>query len=193
MNTHRTLFIGLTLTLLISACKPQPSSPPVVQASAPPLEQAPSFTLETLAGETLSLEDYRGQTVVIHFGTSWCPFCRAEDPHLEALYQAYKERGVQVLVINVEEDDVDATEWKEEASFYFPMLMDRDGAVAARYAPPDAQPDLPRPEVMVAANLVIDRMGQVRFMSLLDTQTFDAKLVALRARLDEVLAEDVDA
>lgn len=42
---------------------------------------------------------------------------------------------------------------------------------------------------MVASNLIIDRTGKVRFLSLLDTCTFDARLVALRARLEEVLAE----
>ena len=151
--------------------------------------EAPPITLISLENEPISLDQFRDQVLVIHFGTSWCPFCRAEDPHLEALYQEYKDVGVQVLVVNVGETDEKAAEWKEEAGFSFPMLMDRDGAISATYAPAEAQPDLPRHEVMIASNLIIDGNGMVRFMSLLDTNNFDAKLIALRAHLDEVLAE----
>ena len=151
---------------------------------------APTFQLASLDEETMSLDNLNGQTLVIHFGTSWCPFCRAEDPHLEALHQAYKDQGVQVLVINVGETDAVAAQWKKEAGFSFPMLMDRNGEVAARYAPPEAQPDLPRHEVMIASNLIIDRTGRVRFMSLLDTNSFDAKLTALKTELDKILNEE---
>ncbi len=126
---------------------------------------------------------------MIHFGTSWCPFCRVEDPHLQALHELYKDRGVQTLVVNVGEEDAVASAWKKEAGFSFPMLMDREGIVTARYAPADVHPDLPRHEVMIASNLIIDRQGNVRFMSLLDTNDFDAQLVALRTELDKILAE----
>ena len=150
---------------------------------------APAFTLTSLEGENVALEELRGRVVVIHFGTSWCPFCRAEDPNLRALSEKYNDRGVEVLVVNVKEGDEKASEWYDAAGFSFPMLMDRDGTVAARYAPADAQPDLPRDEVMIASNLVLDREGQIRFFSLLDTRTFDAKLEALTVKLEEVLAE----
>ncbi len=150
---------------------------------------APAFQLTSLENESLTLEELKGEVTVIHFGTSWCPFCRVEDPHLEALFQLYKEKNVQVLVINVGEDDDVASTWKKEAGFSFPMLMDRNGEVAASYAPADAQPALPRHEVMIASNLIIDKDGRVRFMSLLDTNNFDAELVALRAKLDLILKE----
>jgi hypothetical protein len=49
-------------------------------------------------------------------------------------------------------------------------------------------PDLPRENVPIASNLLIDGKGIIRFYSLLDTTKFDAKLVALTARLRELLA-----
>jgi hypothetical protein len=39
----------------------------------------------------------------------------------------------------------------------------------------------------IASNLIIDREGRIRFYSLLDSRNFDAKLVALTARLDALL------
>lgn len=152
-------------------------------------QEAPAFQLTSLDGESVALEDRAGKIQVIHFGTSWCPFCRAEDPHLQALAERYQDQEVDVLIINVKESDEKAREWYAEAGFSFPMLMDTTGAVAARYAPADAQPDLPRDEVMIASNLIIDRKGDIRFFSLLDTQSFDAQLRALSKTLDNILIE----
>ena len=69
-----------------------------------------------------------------------------------------------------------------------PMLMDTDGRASARYAPAGVQPDLPRPQVPIASNLVIDREGKIRFYSLLDSAHFDARLITLKAALDSLLA-----
>ena len=49
--------------------------------------------------------------------------------------------------------------------------------VIASYAPPDLPPDLARAEVVIASNLIIDDRGKIRFFDLLDTTSFDAKLV----------------
>lgn len=96
---------------------------------------------------------------------------------------------MQVLVIDVKETAEDAAKFATRSKFTFPVLLDRDGAVAAAYAPRDVLPDLPRSDVVIASNLVIDREGIIRFMSLLDTASFDARLVALKATLDEILAK----
>jgi hypothetical protein len=49
-------------------------------------------------------------------------------------------------------------------------------------------PDLPRDQVPIGSNLIIDPEGNIAFNSLLDSMNFDAKLIALKARLDELLA-----
>ena len=79
--------------------------------------------------------------------------------------------------------------WVEKWGFTFPVLHDADGSVTAQFAPQDVLPDLPRDQVPIASNLIIGPEGDIEFYSLLDTTSFDAKLVALRARLDELLSE----
>ena len=69
------------------------------------------------------------------------------------------------------------------------MLLDSDGAVSTSYAPAGVLPDLARDQVAIASNLIIDRAGRLSFFSLLDTTSFDAKLRALRERLEQLLAE----
>lgn len=48
-------------------------APPLVAADDQPLigAPAPGFSLESLAGETVSLADQRGKIVVLHFGAGW--------------------------------------------------------------------------------------------------------------------------
>jgi peroxiredoxin len=149
---------------------------------------APDFDLPATEGQPVRLLQLRDRFVVIHFAATWCPFCNAELPHLVALDRAYKGKGVQVLIVDIKESKRVVERWAGKAGVTFPVLLDGDGTVAARYAPKDAQPDLARDEVMVAANLVIDREGRIRFFSLLDTAQFDARLIALRAVLDGLLA-----
>ena len=149
---------------------------------------APDFALPDLQGRTRTLIQFRGRAVVIHFAATWCPFCNAEAPHLEALHRAYRDKGVQVLIIDVKEKKAAVEKTARKFDFTFPVLLDADGSVARSYAPPaDVLPDLARDEVMIASNLVIDRVGRIRFFSVLDTRQFDAKLVALQAALDQVL------
>lgn len=90
-------------------------------------------------------------------------------------------------MIDVKEPKEIAQRWATKAGFDFPVLLD-DGKVAASYAHPDLLPDLPRDETVIAANLLIDREGTIRFYSLLDTRAFDAKLVELTKVLEGLLA-----
>jgi peroxiredoxin len=92
-------------------------------------------------------------------------------------------------VVDVKEPKGTATAWAEQMGFTFPVLLDEDGTVAATYAPKDLLPDLPRDQVPIASNLIIDKDGKIQFYSLLDSRNFDAKLIALKKRLDDLLAE----
>lgn len=149
------------------------------------------YTLPDLNGEMISSESLKGKFTVIHFATTWCPFCNAEAPNLEKLYQEFKEKNVQVIIIDVlESKELVVQKLRNKYKLTFPILLDLDGAVATRFAPPDALPDLLRDEVMLASNLIIDPDGNIRYMSLLNTQAFDAKLLELRKKLEELLADE---
>jgi len=149
---------------------------------------APPFTLKAMDGKTYSLEQMRGKYVVLHFAATWCPFCNAEAPNIEALYKGYRDKGVEVFIVDVKEDKTVVEKSLDRFSFSFPVLLDEKGAVSAEYAPAGVQPALARDEVPIASNLIIDKEGKIRFYSLLNTTNFDAKLVQLRQKLDELIA-----
>ena len=152
------------------------------------LVKAPAFKLVSTAGDTISLQDYKGKTLVLHIATTWCPYCNAEAPYLEDLYKTYRTKDVEVLIIDVKEDKqlvVDKLVNRFQLSF--PVLLDTDGTAAARFAPEDVLPELARDEIMLASNIIIDKEGNILFMSLLDTKNFDTKLIHLKKKLDEIL------
>ena len=95
---------------------------------------------------------------------------------------------MQVLVVDVKDTKDKAESFARRSGFNFPVLLDSDGETAKRYAPPGVLPDLPRDQIPIASNLIIDRKGRVRFYSLLDSRNFDARLTRLRAKLNELMA-----
>ncbi|TRZ46166.1 peroxiredoxin family protein [Robertkochia solimangrovi] len=153
--------------------------------------KAPDFTLSDLKGNQVSLSDYAGKYLVIHIATTWCPFCNAEAPYLEGLFQKYRDRNVEALIIDVKEPKALVVErLQQRFNFSFPLLLDEDGSVAASFAPDNVLPDLARDEVMLASNLLIDPEGRIQYMSLLDSKNFDAKLVDLQEKLELLLNDD---
>ncbi len=64
---------------------------------------APDFTLHDLQGKRYTLHELRGQVVVINFWATWCGPCRYEIPDLTRIYNKYKDEGVIVLGISLDD------------------------------------------------------------------------------------------
>jgi cytochrome c biogenesis protein CcmG/thiol:disulfide interchange protein DsbE len=71
-------------------------------------EQAPDFTLPDIqdGNPAISLSALRGKTVYVDFWASWCAPCLRSMPLINELYAKYRERGFEVIAINVD-DPVD--------------------------------------------------------------------------------------
>lgn len=97
--------------------------------------QAPDFALKTSQGEQISLSDLHGQVVIINLWASWCPPCRVEMPELQKVYRAYRDRGLQVLAVNVtnQDDAQAAVKFSTQLGLTFPILLDLDGSVSRAY------------------------------------------------------------
>ncbi|MGF1594114.1 MAG: TlpA disulfide reductase family protein [Kiloniellaceae bacterium] len=67
--------------------------------SDPPVP-APSEAFQTLEGETVALDDFRGQVVLVNFWATWCAPCIEEMPSLERLHQALEDEGFAVLAVS---------------------------------------------------------------------------------------------
>ena len=96
---------------------------------------APGFTLTTLDQDSLSLEDLRGQAVILNFWASWCPPCQEEMPAMQSVYETFKDQGLQIVAVNLAfQDSTEAAQsFVDELSLTFPVVMDEDGDVARQY------------------------------------------------------------
>ena len=66
---------------------------------------APEWALKDAQGQTVSLADYRGKVLILHFWATWCPYCKRLQPGLDELYQQYQSQGVELLGISFREDE----------------------------------------------------------------------------------------
>lgn len=180
------IVVAIVAFLVASSCTPSMAHSENLTAYLD--QEIPDFELADFAGEMVSKASLKGKYVVLHIATTWCPYCNAEAPHLEQIYQEYQDKGVEVLIIDVKEErELVKKLLIDRFNLSFPILMDEDGAVAASFAPADVLPELARDEVMLASNLLIDPEGKIKFFSLLDTYNFDAELKELKAVLDASL------
>ena len=94
------------------------------------LDPAPDFGVPLYSGGTgeFTLSDQRGRPVVLNFWASWCPPCRVEFPALQAVADQYKDKGVVVIGIAVQDTEADAKAFLREQQTTFrtgPDLTDR--------------------------------------------------------------------
>ena len=120
------LLICIAVTLSFGQYRPKASSKQKAIA-------APDFTLQDLQGKTFKLSGQLGKPVVIFFGTTWCPSCRAEIPSYSAIYEKYAKRGLEVIYIDINEPAEKVARFAKSNSFPYRVLLDRDGSVASDY------------------------------------------------------------
>jgi len=96
--------------------------------------RAPGFTLSTVGGKKVSLEDglQKGPVVLAFFKTS-CPVCQYAFPFLERMYQA--NQGANVTVLGVSQNDArDTKTFLHEYGVTFPVALDDPGKYAVSNA-----------------------------------------------------------
>jgi peroxiredoxin len=118
-----------------------------------PLSAAPDFTLHTMNGPNMRLQEQRGRVVMVNFWATWCGPCRQEMPQLNRLYEKYHAAGFVLLGVNVDDDQRKAAEVAGKLGVTFPVLLDTDKIVSKLY-------DLST----MPSTVIIDRDGKVRYV-----------------------------
>lgn len=92
---------------------------------------APDFELTAINGDTVRLSHYRGRPVLLTFGTTWCPDCRAETPLLQKLHTDHPE--LVILLVDSNEESEIVQNYADEFAISHPILLDPDGAISDQY------------------------------------------------------------
>ncbi|MEZ5787782.1 MAG: TlpA disulfide reductase family protein [Xanthobacteraceae bacterium] len=75
----------------------------VVVADAP--RQLPALSFSDASGETKTLADWRGRTVLLNLWATWCVPCRKEMPALDALQRELGSERFEVVAVNIDTRD----------------------------------------------------------------------------------------
>jgi peroxiredoxin len=114
---------------------------------------APDFTLKDLNGSDISLSDYKGKVLVLNFWATWCPPCRAEIPDFIEVYDEYKNKGLEILGVSVDQISPDQVrQFVERNKMNYPVAM-ATSQFFKDYPPPQAIP----------TTLVIDMDGKIQY------------------------------
>jgi len=67
--------------------------------------KAHDWQLKTQDGTTISMGQYQGKPIILHFWATWCPYCKKLQPELVRLQEKYQSTGVEIVSISFNEDD----------------------------------------------------------------------------------------
>ncbi|MFY9781122.1 MAG: redoxin domain-containing protein [Candidatus Baltobacteraceae bacterium] len=94
---------------------------------------APAFSLRTIDGKNVSLDQFRGRTLVLNVWATWCPPCRQEMPELVEGYARYSKRGVAFLGVDTTEDAPLVRAFAVAKGLPYPQAVDPDKRFSAAY------------------------------------------------------------
>ncbi|MFK5913732.1 MAG: TlpA disulfide reductase family protein [Woeseiaceae bacterium] len=105
-NLIAKLLLLITINLLPLSISVADGLPPLTHklTALTKLEHVPELRLKNMDEKIVDIKDLKGKVVVINFWATWCPPCRREMGSLERLYQATKNKNVEILAVNIGED-----------------------------------------------------------------------------------------
>ena len=122
---------------------------------------APDFTLRSMNGPNLRLQEQRGQVVLINFWATWCPPCVEELPMLNAFYREQAANGWQVVGLAIDQPSA-VRKFLQRVPLEFPVGLAGLGGTDLGRSLGNLTGGLPFTVVMGAEGRVLHRkMGQV--------------------------------
>lgn len=118
---QRLIFI-LVFCLLLGACHlPQTQLlPKAVGRGA----SAPNFSLPSSEGVQVSLQEFQGKVVLVHFWATWCIPCLQEINSLKRLRSKFSEKHFEILGVNVEDPRRALFSYLKKKQLNYPVLFD---------------------------------------------------------------------
>jgi thiol-disulfide isomerase/thioredoxin len=152
------LLTCLLATALLFGCNDGAVAGPPVKVGA----VVPKLAFRTLDGKPFSLEEHKGDVVLLDFWATWCGPCHIQARILEPIHRDFKDRGVKFFAVDLGESPATVKKFLTKNPLPYATLVDPDDSASDRldvYALPTL--------------LIIDRQGRIAFLesSVVDGQT----------------------
>ena len=133
------LLVLITLTLASCNLQPRKDSSNSIKSdntAAVGITQgkmAPDFKLKNIDGIEVKLSDYKGKIVILNFFGVWCSWCIKEMPGFVKIYDEYKGKNVELLVVDVGDTKDVLTDYLKKNNFMIKPVLDVDKKVSTDY------------------------------------------------------------
>lgn len=136
---------------------------------------ANDFNVQLISGEQFQLSQQKGNVVLMNIWATWCAPCHDETPDFVDLYEKYKDDGLVVLGVSIDEQGQSVVKpFMEKYDVSYPMYID-DGTIMDKYGP----------TMGIPTSYIIDKQGDLRYFSVGALTKKE-----LEPRLQELLEED---
>jgi thiol-disulfide isomerase/thioredoxin len=97
--------------------------------------QAPELEIrDTVTGQKVNIEQYKGKVLFVNFWATWCPPCREEIPSIETLHkELFGDRRFALITILYKDTSKAAYDYMKANGYTFPVYADHDGTTSSRY------------------------------------------------------------
>ncbi len=113
---------------------------------------APEFELTDINDKKIALADKRGKVILLNFWASWCPPCVKEIPSMNRLAESFDAADFEIVSVNFKESPSTIEKFLKEVQVDFPVLIDLDGKVSAKY------------EIFAfPSSFLIDKQGKMKY------------------------------
>lgn len=93
----------------------------------------PAFSLVKMGGGALSPADLKGSVVYLDFWASWCAPCKQSFPWLNEMQAKYKDKGLKVVAINLDQKTADAEAFLKDTPAAFTIAFDAKGDSPSKF------------------------------------------------------------
>lgn len=128
MKLKNSGLLAASLVFMVTVCKGNKvlSTSEIGHTSSTPTGAsripATDFTLASLDGKTHTLSSFRGKVVLVDFWASWCGPCKAMIPHAIELYNQYKNQGLMILGVGLD-DEASLRKFVAKTPISYPVLV----------------------------------------------------------------------
>jgi peroxiredoxin len=84
------------------------------------------LTVKDMNGASMRLADHKGKVIVLNFWATWCGPCQLEIPELVETYAEYKDQGVVVLGISIDDTAETLRAYAPQKNMTYPVLLMQD-------------------------------------------------------------------
>ncbi|MBJ7538113.1 TlpA disulfide reductase family protein [Marinomonas transparens] len=138
------LFCSIAFSSFTWAAELTPSSN--VKAAPHQSVQLPSYQ-----GEQVSLKSQKGKILLVDFWASWCGPCRESFPWMTNIQAKYKDQGLKIIAINLDQAKEQALDFLKEYKPGFTVLFDSDALLPEDFG-----------VIGMPTSYLIDRQGNIR-------------------------------